>query len=166
MLRGLRRRDAKVILNTAWKDEGFLNPFNQLKANLGRCKNGLTKWSREKLPNYKVLIDAMSFELDTLQCAPIIDRDRERILMTELGRLWTMEEIYWKQKSRVSWLRDGDKNTAYFHATTIQRRRFNRIDKLCVGDDNWIEGEEIVHGEFKRFFENLFTAVQFMGKCV
>ncbi|KAG2281256.1 hypothetical protein Bca52824_052476 [Brassica carinata] len=40
------------------------------------------------------------------------------------------EELYWKQKSRANWLREGDRNTIFFHPTTKQRRARNRVLKL------------------------------------
>ena len=41
-----------------------------------------------------------------------------------------MEELYWIQKSRIKWLKEGDKNTGYFHATVIGKRKMNRISVL------------------------------------
>ncbi|KAG8480662.1 hypothetical protein CXB51_025206 [Gossypium anomalum] len=34
----------------------------------------------------------------------------------ELGRLYTKEESYWALLSHISWLKDGDRNTRFFHA--------------------------------------------------
>ena len=47
-----------------------MNPYDQLQANLGRCKNGLTKWSRDNLPNFRANIAALNIELDTIQDSP------------------------------------------------------------------------------------------------
>lgn len=33
------------------------------------------------------------------------------------------EKIYWKDKVRVAWLKEGDKNTSFFHAMTVQQRQ-------------------------------------------
>lgn len=44
-----------------------------------------------------------------------------------------MEEIRWKQKSRVLRLKEGDKNTNSFHKTAIMREKINAIEKLKVG---------------------------------
>ncbi|KAK3010773.1 hypothetical protein RJ639_011993 [Escallonia herrerae] len=47
------------------------------------------------------------------------------------------EEIFWFQKSRSSWLNFGDRNTAYFHMSTVIRRRKNRITCLKDSEGGW-----------------------------
>ena len=36
----------------------------------------------------------------------------------------------WKQKSRIQWLREGDKNSSFFHKSMIQRQQHNHIFSL------------------------------------
>lgn len=40
------------------------------------------------------------------------------------------QEIYWKQKAKTFWLKDGDQNSKYFHAQASHRRKNNSITKL------------------------------------
>ncbi|KAF7838438.1 ribonuclease H [Senna tora] len=49
--------------------------------------------------------------------------------------------MLWFQKSRCKWLNHGDKNTRFFHASTITRRRRNKIFKLMNNDDVWVEDD-------------------------
>ncbi|CAL1361279.1 unnamed protein product [Linum trigynum] len=64
-----------------------------------------------------------------------------RDLEVELRTDWTNEVIYWKQKSRVEWLQEGDKNTSYFHLVTQSRRKWNFISGLFAPNGSW-ETEE------------------------
>ena len=43
-----------------------------------------------------------------------------------------LEDICWRQKSRVFYIKEGDRNTKFFHRMANSHRRFNSIDKLMV----------------------------------
>ena len=45
----------------------------------------------------------------------------------ELNGLLEKDEVYWRQRSRVSWMREGDKNTKFFHAQCNEMRQHNFI---------------------------------------
>ena len=38
-----------------------------------------------------------------------------------------MEDCMWNQRAKVDWLRDGDKNTKYFHCRSTERNKRNFI---------------------------------------
>ena len=45
--------------------------------------------------------------------------------LKELSTALKAEELFWRQKSRVLWLTDGDRNSKYFHALVKKRRARN-----------------------------------------
>lgn len=71
---------------------------------------------------------------------------------------WDKEEMYWEQRARVNWLRAGDQNTKFFHSSTIQRRKRNKILKIRDGSDVWHEKEEEIADIFMNFYSNLFSS--------
>ena len=50
-----------------------------------------------------------------------------RRLESHINSMLVDEEIYWKQRSRADWLREGDKNTKYFHAKASACKRKNKV---------------------------------------
>ena len=53
------------------------------------------------------------------------DPKRMRQLEKEINVLLDKEVKMWAQRSQVLWLKDGDKNTRFFHNKASQRRRRN-----------------------------------------
>ncbi|KAM1551667.1 hypothetical protein ACFX10_043770 [Malus domestica] len=71
----------------------------------------------------------------------------------ELKAAHKQEEAYWKVKSRNQWLREGDKNTKFFHAQTLKRRRFNMIRGIDNARGVWQEIEGIGDTAIEYFTE-------------
>ena len=51
----------------------------------------------------------------------------------------------------------GDKNTKFFHQSTIQRRRQNKVVRVKGEEGEWIEEEGRIIDKFQNFYKKLFT---------
>ena len=63
----------------------------------------------------------------------------EKCLIEEYSSILLQEEEYWALKSRINAVAFGDRNTSYFHMSTIVRRQRNKIRclKIVLGN-GWI----------------------------
>jgi len=66
--------------------------------------------------------------------------------------------MMWLQRSRITWLKEGDRNTKYFHRKARWRARKNNIKKLMQEDGNWCTDQQAMQGMVVHYFENLFTS--------
>ncbi|XP_050386353.1 uncharacterized protein LOC126802719 [Argentina anserina] len=129
------------------------------KANLNRCKYKIQKWSRQKFPKcIKEEIKQCLTTLDDLQVNhSLTSIEEQREVSAALSSLWSREEKFWHQRSRVKWLQAGDSNSRFLHLSTLQRRQRNKILKIQCDSGIWLSGENKIRVEFERQFELLFT---------
>ena len=83
---------------------------------------------------------------------------QEKDLARQLNELLLREEIMAKQRSRVNWLRAGDRNAEFFHAQSTARRARNKISALVDASGQVCESKEAIHVEVQNFYTNLYTA--------
>ncbi|KAI9083556.1 hypothetical protein K1719_034498 [Acacia pycnantha] len=105
-------------------DDRILDLIRRLDA----CRKKLVEWSRREFPNFRKVVEHLRKNLascyeGTLTEAKLLE------VKGQLGRLKMQdkEESYWWQRSRISWLTCGDRNTKFFHTSVIQRRQRNKI---------------------------------------
>ena len=79
-------------------------------------------------------------------------------LQEEYARVLCQEELFWFQKSREKWVKFGDRNTTFFHAQSIIRRKRNKIHGLFLQDGSWSTDDEVLRREALMFYRNLFAA--------
>lgn len=78
------------------------------------------------------------------------DPEMEQIKQVEywLG----VEVLVPTQKARVKWLKEGEANSAYFHALKKDRNASNRINKLVNEVGVTLFSEELIIKEIKEFY--------------
>ena len=78
-------------------------------------------------------------------------------LRHEINILIEKEEIYWKQRSCISWLCEGDRNTKFFHAKASTRKK-NLIVSLKEMDGTMIKLQSNIERVIIQHFSTLFQS--------
>ena len=124
-------------------------------------KNDLKKWNVEMFENVEeqgkqLWKDLSKFEnIEEIRGLTEEKQDLERI-WGELEKASLLEEICWRQKSRVLCVREGDRNTKLLHCIANSHRRFNSIDRLMADGELSSDLEVIVECIF-RFYRQLYS---------
>ncbi|KAL0007752.1 hypothetical protein SO802_009254 [Lithocarpus litseifolius] len=67
------------------------------------------------------------------------------------------EEEIWAMKSRVNWMIQGDRNTAFYHVSTLVRQKGNKILAIKDNVGEWIFEENDIKGFIRAGFGELYT---------
>ena len=64
----------------------------------------------------------------------------------------------WKQRSRLNWFKEGDRNTRFFHAKALARYQKNVIEGIYDEASVWQDDESVVEMIFKDYYLELFVS--------
>lgn len=62
----------------------------------------------------------------------------------------------WYQKSKEEWIILGDRNTKFYHSSTIIRRSRNNVDALKDDNGQWVTENEKIKRLAQNYFHSLF----------
>ena len=66
------------------------------------------------------------------------------------------KESLWAQKSRAQWLKEGDKNSRYFHSLASIRKRKNAIESITM-NGTVIDSPSEIKKAAAEYFKSIFT---------
>ncbi|CAN1124799.1 Putative ribonuclease H protein At1g65750, partial [Linum perenne] len=154
---------------SAWISHASFNPVvsnswgagAELTQNLEVLTARLKKWNKDVFGNIfkrkKRLTDELRLAEDRSIAVPSeVNRAEEERIRAKLELVLWQEEAFWIQKSRSKWIVEGDRNTHFFHMSTLKRRAFNRIKRLKDDSGAWVEDQEdlarLATNHFKNFY--------------
>ncbi|CAL1410909.1 unnamed protein product [Linum trigynum] len=151
-----KHQDIKEVVEEGWRRNGGGSILQKLR----RCEEKLKHWSKATFGNLKHRkkeIERVLGRIGKLQMNQALIQQRDA-LEKELEMIFEMEELKWKQRSRTEWLREGDKNTKYFHRRASERRERNTIRKLRYMNGELFEGQDRVAACLVAYYKQLYLA--------
>ncbi|KAL8141078.1 hypothetical protein V2J09_007099 [Rumex salicifolius] len=143
------------LISDVWKGD------SDTQLALSSLREDLRKWNREVFGNIHRRKDKILARLQGIENA-LSSGDVARLadlrttLKKDLDDVLIQEEIMWRQKSRVDWLACGDRNTTFFHTSTIVRRRRKSVVALRDTNANWIVDKVGLENMVVDYFVDLY----------
>lgn len=144
--------DYPNIVRETWKRENGDVPMA-----LHKVTQESIKFNKEKFGNIFANKRHLEAQLQGIQrTLENVDSGSLYDLLREYEGILFQEESLWFQKSREKWIRLGSRNTKFFHAQTVVRRKRNKIHGLQLPSGEWCTEPNILQEEVVKFFKNLF----------
>lgn len=140
------------------------DPARRLTEKLKNLRRAIRQWksSISSLSMTIQKIKSLIYLLETLELLrdlSLPEWNFRNLICDKLINLLKMQRIYWKQKDKIRWIKEGDGGTKFFHAHAIIRHRRNTISALT--DDQglvWIAHEQKACLAWKSFKARLGTS--------
>ena len=155
--RWLDNEELRQVILEGWKSPD-LPPNATIMEHISSCRKALSEWRRQNNVNSAKLVEDLKEKVEGLYADDSATTGEIAAALKELSEALRSEEMFWKQKSRVFWLREGDRNTKFFHALTKQRRARNKITQLVDEDGNIVEDDEGLVAIATSYFRQIFDS--------
>ncbi|KAL9663861.1 hypothetical protein QQ045_019254 [Rhodiola kirilowii] len=160
----IREENFGEVVTAAWKDSGSRG--TTFADRIKDCGMTLAKWNKEKFGKVGRRLKDLKMELELVRS---LDRNietmaKEAKLVEEIDEWRLREEILWRQRSRIDWLKEGDRNTKFFHTKASQRKKSNKITKLQNREGGRITEEAQLGALVREYFTDIFTSSKSLGQ--
>ena len=133
----------------------------RLEDAIRKFEKDATTWNRMQFGNIFSRKKNIMVRLNGIQRAVSINPSAfllnlENELLKDLDIVLKQEEELWALKSQVSWMVQGDRNTAFYHLLTLVRRKRNLIMSIKDSAGEWISEENATKEFIRKGFEDIY----------
>ncbi|KAM5549757.1 hypothetical protein ABKV19_000925 [Rosa sericea] len=159
----LGHSDFLKIIHAAWQSFEVCGcPMFILQRKLKLLKPILKEWNVNVFGNVHTTVDSARTALEKIQLAISLDGFTEARHVAELlaqdalSNALLVQEKFWAEKARVRWVREGDRNSCYFHTLAKIRRARSSITSLRIGND-LVDDVNILRDHVVQHFTSAFS---------
>ena len=145
----------KAIVLEVWGNNNF-----DLYQKSRVCAQKLKAWKGWSISKIKWKIQSKKDALNRIIQGPasVAAASNRRRLLFEIELLFLKEETWWKQRSRLSWLKQGDCNSKFFHASASFNKKKNTIAGLLNNNNQMCYKWKEIEGIASAYFDRLFSS--------
>ncbi|KAL9681535.1 hypothetical protein QQ045_013320 [Rhodiola kirilowii] len=146
------------VMRNMW-DDGRVDGVNGCWSDkLDVCREKLKVWNASTFGNVQKRVKSIKVTLEEVKSQVRTEAliEEEGNLSEELDQWLLREEVLWMQRSRISWLKHGDRNSKFFHACANQRRKKNWIKELRDARGNRFSDNSRITSLAADYFDDIF----------
>ena len=149
------KEEVEALVEEAWNHD----PLESVIAKLNACRRSIIRWAKEQNLKHNMVINQNQEALERALSAAVPDPALIGVLTDTLREAYKEEELFWLQRSRIMWLRSGDRNTGFFHAITRQRRMMNTLSVIENDEGKEVFEEPQLVSVIAAYFRDIFSTV-------
>jgi len=149
-----------ALIRDTWDGADGAADLNGVQNRLGKIQGSLQDWEHNVFGSVRKTLANLRKDLEHERGRSLDSRPsrKEHQLMARISEMLSREEIMEKQRSRIDWVKDGDRNTALFQAKARERAKRNKISVLKRDDGSLATSQDELESVAIEFYKNLFTA--------
>jgi hypothetical protein len=158
----IHHEDCRRVIQEAWNVNIVGCPMFILNQKLKLLKQKLKIWNKTVFGNVHNLVEEAEEKLSSIQAdidifgASDSLMEHQKAAQVTLENSLNIEEEFWREKSKVVWHSDGDRNTKYFHRLTKIKNTSKLINSLMNGDSIVTDPKQI-SSHITEHFKNIFS---------
>eukprot|EP00253_Pinus_taeda_P031705 PITA_31705 len=159
----MERLDPRNVVWQAWTQHVEGSPTFIWETKVKRTRQALKNWAKTKFQEPELSKKRIKKDLEELQKKIEAvglsqqDKESEKTLYSQLSQTLRDEEAKWRLKSRQLWLREGDKNTSYFHKQATVRKARNTVSSIKDNEGISYTTQDTIKEAATNHFKNLLT---------
>ncbi|KAK1394833.1 hypothetical protein POM88_013889 [Heracleum sosnowskyi] len=150
----LQEDSLKKILDEFWASKGSQEKGN-IQSLLKEVKLVMKSWGKNIKSDLDNKIQLLESELER-QDQSLAASNMAQKIQQELEACYYKRDASLRQKARINWNLQGDRNTKFFHQSILRRRNKNNLRKL-LWKGKWITNSRAIKDAFFEYFSSFFS---------
>lgn len=155
--------EAESIIAEIWKKHVEGSPNYIWETKIRNIRKALKDWAKTRYQEPEKIKGKLQQSLEEIQ-KKIEEqgftnqlKDKEWEVQEQLTQIKRAEEVKWRLKSRETWLKEGDKNTAYFHKQATVKKSRNIVTSITDSQGSRHDDQDSIKEAAFHHYKNLLT---------